>query len=100
MNNPTHADELDANEIAKNGLMCFKDSDRPCGADCMAFADAPEGPDFQGKQWANCMVLVNSHRTAKHLVILASFGGQLVQKAKTEQADRIRANQPPPPAVK
>lgn len=100
MNNPTHADELDANEIAKNGLMCFKDADRPCGADCMAFADAPEGPDFQGRQWANCMVLVNAHRTAKHLVILASFGGQLVQKAKTEQADRIRANQPPPPAVK
>lgn len=100
MNSPQHADELDASGIERNGLFCFKDASRPCGADCMAFSDPPEGPDFQGKQWANCMVLVNDHRSAKHLVILASVGGQLAQKAKTEQADRIRNSQQPPPVVK
>lgn len=100
MNNPMHADRLDAEALDKNGLICFLDHDRPCGADCMAFGEPPEGVDYQGKQWANCLLLTSAHRGSKHLVVLASIGSDLVKKARTEQADRLRAQQPPPPVVK
>ena len=95
-----HSNMVDHEDVAKNGLVCFLDKDRPCGADCMAYTEQPEGQDYQGKQWANCMLLVNAHRGGKHLTILASVGGELVKKAKNEAADRLRTNQPPPPVVR
>lgn len=82
----------------KSGLYCFKDHSRPCGADCMAYIDPPEGPDYVGKQWARCMVLVNGHRTGKHLTILANVCGQLERGLATANADARRANQIPPPS--
>lgn len=91
---------VDDEDVRKNGLVCFLNNDRPCGPDCMAFAEPPEGADYQGKQWANCMILVNAHRVGKHLPILCSLGNELVKKAKNEAADRARANQPPPPVVR
>lgn len=84
----------------EDGLVCFLDVARPCGADCMAWDARPEGPDYADKQWANCMLLVNAHRGGKHLVVLASVGSDLLRKAKNEAADRARTNQPPPPGVK
>lgn len=94
-----HPNMVDAEPTRKNGLICWRDKDRPCGADCMAYVEAPVGPDYQGKQWANCLVLVNEHRTGKHLTILSQVGGELVRVRKTEAADRARAAQPPPPRV-
>ncbi len=90
---------LDANEIRANGLICWRNNERPCGADCMAFIEAPEGADFQGKQWANCSVLVNQHRTAKHLTIIAHQLTESSKLKRNEIADRARTNQPPPPKV-
>lgn len=85
----------------KSGLMCFLDQTRECGPDCMSFlTDRPEGPDYQGNQWSHCHVLVNMHRGGKHLVVLASIGSEMQKKAKNEQADRARLNQPPPPVPK
>jgi hypothetical protein len=84
----------------KEGLICFRDAARVCGADCMAYELAPPGPDYDDKQWATCMLLVNTHRVGKHLVVLASVGSELLKRAKNESADRARANQPPPPTVK
>ncbi len=85
--------------IAGNGLICWRDKERPCGPECMAFTEAPEGPDYAGKQWASCSLLVYEHRGAKHLVIAAQGIAQLVQLKKNEVADRVRLSQPPPPKV-
>lgn len=83
-----------------NGLMCFLNMERPCGADCMAFDAVPEGADYKDKQWANCMLLVNAHRGGKHLIVLAQMGTEIVRRAKTEAADRSRTTQTPPPSPK
>lgn len=104
MNNPP-PDELHYHpnlkpDEPKEGLVCFLDISRPCGPDCMAYEKAPEVPDYQDKQWADCLLLVNLHRAGKHLVVLASVGSEILKKVKNEAADRARANQPPPPTVK
>lgn len=80
-----------------NGLYCFLNANRPCGADCMAFVAAPDGPDYQDQQWANCLLLVNAHRGGKHLVVLAASANEMLQHSKRTTADRAR-NQPPPPS--
>lgn len=66
----------------QNGLMCWLNMERPCGADCMAYLDPPlaKGPDYDGKQWANCIVLVGLHQESKHVTILAQH---LVKQART-----------------
>ena len=87
-------------EKPATGLVCFVDQKRLCGPDCMAWDNPPEGPDFQDRQWANCMLLVSAHRGGKHLVVLASLGAELLKGSKNAAAERARANQPPPPAVK
>lgn len=95
-----HHPTLKEDDAPEKGLVCFLDMKRPCGPDCMAWEKRPEGPDFQDKQWANCMLLVNAHRGGKHLVVLASQGAALLQANKVAAADAQRANQPPPPTVK
>lgn len=82
-----------------SGLVCFLDVTRPCGSDCMAWDAPPEGPDFQDKQWARCMLLVSAHRGGKHLVILAAQGAEALKSVKNRAADHARANQPAPPKV-
>jgi hypothetical protein len=81
-------------------LVCFKDKTRVCGPDCMAYITRPTGDDYRDQQWANCLLLVNSHRTGKHLVILADAVSKQAQKAATALADAARTNQPPPPMPK
>lgn len=93
-----HPNMMDGQET--NGLACWRQLDRPCGPDCMAFTKPPEGQDYQGQQWANCMILVNNHRTGKHLTIIAQGIGELVKLRKNEKADAARANQPTPPGVR
>lgn len=83
-----------------DGLLCFMNSERPCGPDCMAYELAPPGPDYQDKQWANCLLLVNAHRAGKHLVVLASVAADQVRQTKNAAADAARNNQPPPPNPK
>lgn len=80
-----------------NGLFCFKDVTRPCGADCMAFLpQVPEGAQYQGAQWAHCQVLVNSDRSARHLVIITNLLSDVVKMQKSEAAKAIRTQKPPP----
>lgn len=82
------------------GLICFKDKMRVCGPDCMAYTTPPPHPDYTDQQWARCILLVNSHRTGKHLTVIAAALGEQNQKAKTVQADLLRATQLPPPMPK
>lgn len=81
----------------KSGLYCFLNAERVCSSDCMAFVAPPDGPDYRDQQWANCLLLINAHRGGKHLVVLASATGELLQRSKNEAADRAR-NQPGPPS--
>jgi hypothetical protein len=97
MNIPLHAPNIRTEEGTKSGLFCFLDQTRPCDVTCMAFCEPPEQPDYEGKQWARCHLLVNAHRGGKHLVVLASHGAELVKKAKIQAADEARRNQPGPP---
>jgi hypothetical protein len=78
----------DMKKPQENGLMCWLNMDRPCGPDCMAFADPPlaKGADYEDKQWANCILLVGVHQASKHVAVLAQH---LVRAART----------PPPPKV-
>lgn len=78
---------------APDGLYCFLNPERACGADCMAYETPPNYKDFIGKQWARCVLLVNAHRVGKHLPILAGSLGTLV----TQEQDKARMPQPPPP---
>lgn len=84
----------------KTGLICFLNMTRPCSAECMAYVATPEGPDYKDQQWANCMLLVNAHRTGKHLVVLAAVGADIARAEKTKAADQARSNQPTPPTVR
>lgn len=78
-----------------NGLFCFKDSKRPCGPDCMAYQlERPEGPDYRG-QWANCAILTNEFKSAKHLIIIAQGVTQLLKRDQ----DKARTSQQPPGVV-
>ena len=79
-----------ATPLPPDKLVCFKDKTRVCGPDCMAYIAAPTGPDYTDQQWARCLLLVNTHRTGKHLVVLASAMGEILQKAKTAPIPTVR----------
>jgi hypothetical protein len=90
-----HPDMKD--DDSRNGLMCFLDQTRECGAGCMAYLTTPpEGTDYLG-QWSNCMLLVSAHRGAKHLTILAQVTDGFLQKQRAQAADQARHAQTPPP---
>jgi hypothetical protein len=81
----------------QGGLICFLDRDRVCGSDCMAYeSDPPTQPDYRGKQWASCMLLVNAHRGGKHLTVLAQVASEFTQSSRAHAADQARKNQHPP----
>jgi hypothetical protein len=83
---PMHIDDKPG-----NGLVCFKNMDRPCGPDCMAYlTHPPTDKDYTGKQWANCKLLVDGHKVAKHLTLLTTEMRQI-------SAHLTNAGYPAPP---
>ena len=79
----------------KNGLICWMNMNRPCGADCMAYLSSPpEGKDYIG-QWAHCQFLVDSHRLSKHVAILAQSAVKKDREViKSKQDERRHALNP------
>jgi hypothetical protein len=71
----------------KEHAYCFLNSERACGADCMAYQTvAVDGVDYQTpdgrrKQWAACMLLIHSHKIAKHLTLLANIANTAEHRA-------------------
>ncbi len=70
----------------KEELMCWRDMNRVCGPDCVAYITnteaallAPEYKDASGTVlgWARCRSLVYDYRASKHLVILAEAAKEL-----------------------
>lgn len=79
-------------EEEKDELFCFQDHCRPCTAECVAFESTPpEDKDYKNKPWAHCMILVNAHRTGKHLVTLSSGLSKII----AHLTDQARNNQHP-----
>lgn len=95
-----HPNTIPSEEVKGRGLICFLNLERSCGPDCMSFIEAPEGEDYRGKQWANCLLLVNIHRGGKHLAVLASQGSELLKQQKVRAADQQRTGQSNPPVPK
>lgn len=84
-------------EELKNELYCFFDFSRPCTCECVAWeAVVPEDKDYKDKPWAHCMIAVNVHRVGKHLVVLGSGLGKIVNLF----TDQTRTNPKPPTSLR
>ena len=82
----------------RNGLICFLDAKRQCGADCMAYTtdSSATGSDLNVQQ-GHCALVVGVHRTAKHLVIIANLLNEQRSADRKKDADMKRTMQPSPP---
>lgn len=69
---------------------CFLDKDRPCSPECVAFIHPPNAQDYESQSWANCHLLVNIHRTGKHLPILADVASNTLKQRRQQIADMQR----------
>jgi hypothetical protein len=82
-------DEMESSP-AENGLFCFIDHTRPCGADCMAYTTNPSESPVLNIQQKNCSLLVTADRLSR--------GVQwLVQINRKSREDEERRNAPKPP---
>lgn len=83
----------------QGSIMCFKDGNRECGADCIAFLTvAPQGdPEYAtSPMWMRCHLLVNEHRKGKHLVVIAAQLGKLLSVLAPAKAPDL----PAPPVTR
>lgn len=79
-------------EPKKNGLFCFMDPARECGADCMSFLTEPAESPLLNKQQQNCVILVSIERLGRY----ASGTARALDRLSKDAADRARSGQPPP----
>jgi hypothetical protein len=78
-----------------SGLVCFMNSERPCGPDCMAYMSRPSDSPLDPQQ-RHCVVLVGVERLSRHTVIGVKVISDLVSFLKTNDQDRKRTEQRPP----
>lgn len=82
---------------ASNGLFCFLDSSRECGADCMAYTTEASENKAMSTQQRNCLVLVSVDRLGRFMGNMATSAHKMQTRAATDAADRARQSQPTPP---
>ena len=70
-------------EVPGSGLFCFKDQQRACTAECMAYVNPPGGEDYKDQQWAHCLELVNLHRVGKHISLIAVYACDMLKIQRT-----------------
>ena len=95
----------DDRPVDDGDIFCFIDASRPCRPECMAHSVfPPEGKDYEGKQWARCMLLSNAHKIGKHVVHIASkaegiliSADSLLKFLRVKKADDARGPLPSPP---
>jgi len=89
--------EIKADNV-QNGLMCFLDASRECGAECMAFITEPvEAPNILGPQQRNCILIVSAERVGRYMSGLVQLVKKGQEKTDKEAADRKRTQVAPPP---
>lgn len=71
-------------DAENNGLVCFMNMDRPCGADCMAYTGETSESKYLSSQQKDCIVLVSAER-------LGRYAGGILSIIKNSQADQGRA---------
>ncbi len=72
-------------------LFCYSDATRPCNSSCVAYLLVqPDGDDYKEQPWAQCLVLVNAHRSGKHLTVLASVASSACKSMHIKIADDTR----------
>jgi hypothetical protein len=76
-------DELD-DDPEKNGLACFINGDRICGADCMAFTTVPSESPYLNEQQKHCSLIVSAER-------LGRYAGGILSLFKKADADSKRS---------
>lgn len=99
--NASDADEGDIQdpdaEPVKNGLYCFFNGERECGADCMAYTGEPSENKALSMQQRSCVLIVSVDRLGRYLGNLATAAVKMQVKAATDSADRARQAATPPP---
>lgn len=78
----TPPETLDDN--VRNGLICFMDMDRQCGADCMAYQTLPSESVYLNDDQKHCTLLVAAER-------LGRYSGGILKHLKDVAADSRRA---------
>lgn len=85
-------EELD-DDAEKNGLICFMNPDRSCGADCMAYTTFASESPYLNDQQKHCVAIVGVER-------LGRYAGGLLSLFKKSEADARRASKTTPPDPK
>lgn len=80
-----------------NGLICWLDSTRECGADCMGYVEDPSESKALSRQQQNCVLLVSVERLGRYVGHLASTARDIHHGAANAAADQARSRQKPPP---
>ena len=82
-------DEMD-DDSERNGLVCFMNMDRQCGADCMAYSTLPSESKYLGEQQKHCVAIVGVER-------LGRYAGGILSLLTKKKADDARAGVQSPP---
>lgn len=91
-----HSPNLMDDDPKKNGLVCFLDKARPCGADCMAFISNAEPSAHIGPQASQCLLLVSAEKLTRHVIIVAKLGSDALSLTKKKTQDEKRESQVSP----
>lgn len=67
----------------KTGLMCFLNSERECGADCMAYNTYPSESPYLDEQQKHCTFIVGVERVGR-------YAGGILKLIKDANSDSIR----------
>lgn len=80
---PEQDEELEEKET---DLVCWLNSSRPCGADCMAYTTMEAESKLLNEQQKHCVALVALERVGRHsggiMMLLKSLSGQLERAAE------------------
>lgn len=75
------------------GLYCFLNSDRPCGAECMAFVTNPIDSKTQelGHAQQHCNIISSIERVGRHLAVIGGVLARQARAAEVKEQDNVRA---------
>ena len=66
----------------RNGLLCFLNADRVCGADCASYSPEPGGGPSLSEEQRHCVLLCSAERLGRHSGLIARSVGELAELAK------------------
>lgn len=80
-------------------LYCFLPgaSDRPCGADCMAYRAVTQDSEYLDSVQTHCVMLSATERVGRGMIVLAGAVGAFTKFSRNKAADDAR--KPPPSTI-